>query len=134
MADREPEIVARIARGVSELPAAQWDALAGSADPFLSHAFLSLLEESGSVGEGSGWTPLPILVERGGRMTAAAPAYLKTHSQGEYVFDHGWADAWERAGRRLLSQAPGFGPLHALRGQALARQRSLTRCWPRWRR
>jgi uncharacterized protein len=98
MADREAEIVARIARGVSDLPSAQWTSLAGTGDPFLSHAFLSLLESSGSVGEGSGWTPLPILVERARRVTAAAPAYLKTHSQGEYVFDHGWADAWERAG------------------------------------
>jgi predicted N-acyltransferase len=98
MADREAEIIARIARGVADLPADQWNRLAGSSDPFLSHAFLSLLEQSGSVGEGSGWTPLPVLVERDGRVTAAAPAYLKTHSQGEYVFDHGWADAWERAG------------------------------------
>jgi predicted N-acyltransferase len=81
------------------LPAAQWDGLAGPSDPFLRHAFLSLLEESGSVGEGTGWTPLPVMVERAGRVTAAAPAYLKTHSQGEYVFDHGWADAWERAGQ-----------------------------------
>ena len=98
MADREAEIVARIARGVSDLPAAQWDRLAGPADPFLSHAFLSLLESSGSVGEATGWTPLPVLVERGGGVTAVAPAWLKSHSQGEYVFDHGWADAWERAG------------------------------------
>jgi predicted N-acyltransferase len=98
MADREIEIVARIARGVSDLPAETWDSLAPAGDPFLTHAFLSLLEESGSVGEVSGWTPLPLLVERSGRITAAAPAYLKTHSQGEYVFDHGWADAWERAG------------------------------------
>ncbi len=98
MADREAEIVARIARGVSDLPQAQWDALAGSSDPFVGHAFLSLLEASGSVGEGTGWAPLPVVVERAGRVTAAAPAYLKTHSQGEYVFDHGWADAWERAG------------------------------------
>ena len=98
MADREADIVARIASGVSELSAADWDAMAGSGDPFLSHAFLSLLETSESVGEGTGWTPLPIFVEREGCMTAAAPAYLKTHSQGEYVFDHGWADAWEQAG------------------------------------
>ena len=98
MADRETEIVARIARGVADLPADQWDGLAGSNDPFLRHAFLSLLEASNSVGEASGWMPLPVMVERQGRVTAAAPAYLKTHSQGEYVFDHGWADAWERAG------------------------------------
>ena len=98
MADRETDIVARIAGGVSMLPAGEWDALAGDEDPFLRHAFLSLLESSGSVGEGTGWTSLPILVEREGRTTAAAPAYLKTHSQGEYIFDHGWAEAWERAG------------------------------------
>ena len=98
MADREAEILARIASGISRIEPAQWNALAGEGDPFLSHAFLSLLEESGSVGEGTGWTPLPILVEREGRVTGAAPAYLKRHSQGEYVFDHGWADAWERAG------------------------------------
>ena len=98
MADREAEIVARIARGVSDLPAAQWGALAGSSDPFVSHSFLTLLEETGSVGDATGWTALPILVERDGRVTAAAPAYLTSHSQGEYVFDHGWADAWERAG------------------------------------
>lgn len=99
MADRESEIVATIANGVSAIPALQWDALAGRDDPFVGHAFLSLLEESGSVGTGTGWSPLPILVERDGRTVAAAAAYLKTHSQGEYVFDHGWADAWERAGR-----------------------------------
>jgi predicted N-acyltransferase len=98
MADREADIVARIASGIAALRAAEWDALAGGDDPFLGHAFLSLLESSGSVGEGTGWMPLPIVVEREGRATAAAPAYLKTHSQGEYIFDHGWADAWERAG------------------------------------
>ena len=98
MADREAEILARIAGGVRQIDPAEWSALAGHDDPFLSHAFLSLLETSGSVGDETGWTPLPIMVERAGRMTAAAPAYLKTHSQGEYVFDHGWAEAWERAG------------------------------------
>ncbi len=99
MADREPELVARLSRGVAAIDSAEWNRLAGNGDPFLTHAFLALLESSGSVGEGSGWSPLPILVERGGRAIAAAPAYLKTHSQGEYVFDHGWAEAWQRAGR-----------------------------------
>ena len=99
MADREAEIVARIARGVSDLPPERWNRMAGTGDPFLDHAFLALLETSGSVGDGTGWVPLPVMVERDGRVTAAAPAYLKTHSQGEYVFDHGWAEAWERAGR-----------------------------------
>lgn len=92
-------VTARIARGVSEIAAADWDACAGSDNPFLSYAFLSLLERSGSVGGRSGWTPLPIVVDGAdGKPAAIAPAYAKTHSQGEYVFDHGWADAWERAG------------------------------------
>jgi predicted N-acyltransferase len=98
MADREAEVLARIAPGISGLSAGVWNRLAGG-DPFLSHAFLSAIEDSGSVGPGTGWTPAPILVEDdAARLIAAAPAYLKTHSQGEYVFDHGWADAWERAG------------------------------------
>ena len=98
MADRESEIIAKVASGVSGLNAHAWDRIAGN-HPFVSHAFLSALEDSGSVGPGTGWTPAPILVEdEGSHLVAAAPAYLKTHSQGEYVFDHGWADAWERAG------------------------------------
>ncbi|HEY8592356.1 MAG TPA: GNAT family N-acetyltransferase [Sphingomicrobium sp.] len=98
MADREQEITAKIASGVAGLNGSAWDRLAGD-DPFLSHAFLSTLEDSGSVGPGTGWTPAPVLVEdEAEHLLAAAPAYLKTHSQGEYVFDHGWADAWERAG------------------------------------
>jgi hypothetical protein len=97
MADRESEIIAKIASGVSGLNPFAWDRLCGS-DPFLSHAFLSALEDSNSVGPGTGWTPAPILIEEEGRLIGAAPAYLKSHSQGEYVFDHAWADAWERAG------------------------------------
>jgi predicted N-acyltransferase len=97
MGDRESEIIASIASGVSGLNARAWDRL-GDGAPFTSHAFLSALEDSHSVGPGTGWTPAPILVEQEGKLLAAAPAYLKTHSQGEYVFDHGWADAWQRAG------------------------------------
>jgi hypothetical protein len=97
MAERDAEIIIRIAPEIAALPAEDWDNLVGG-DPFLSHAFLSCLEQSGSVGGRSGWSPAPLLVERDQRLIAAAPAYLKSHSQGEYVFDHGWADAWQRAG------------------------------------
>ena len=98
MADREIELIAKVAPGLAGLDPAAWDRLAGD-DPFLSHAFLAALEESGSVGPGTGWTPAPITIEvETGVLLAGAPAYLKGHSQGEYVFDHGWADAWERAG------------------------------------
>ena len=98
MADRETEVVAKLTSGVSGLNRAAWDRIGGD-DPFVSHAFLSALEASGSVGKGTGWTPATILVEDdSSHLVSAAPAYLKTHSQGEYVFDHGWADAFERAG------------------------------------
>ncbi|NJC34807.1 hypothetical protein GGR88_002321 [Sphingomonas jejuensis] len=92
-------IVARLADGVAGVDAAQWDAVAGSDNPFVSHAFLSILEESGSVSPRAGWQPIPILIDGAdGRLAGALPAYAKSHSQGEYVFDHGWADAWQRAG------------------------------------
>jgi predicted N-acyltransferase len=98
MADQETEVIAKIASGVSGLNSFAWDRLTED-EPFLSHAFLSSLEESQSVGPGTGWTAAPILVEDGeDRLLAATPAYLKAHSQGEYVFDHGWAEAWQRAG------------------------------------
>lgn len=118
MADRESEFVAKIASGVAGLNARAWDRLAGG-DPFVSHAFLSALEESGSVGPGTGWTPAPILVEDdASHLLAAAPAYLKAHSQGEYVFDHGWADAWQRAGGEYypkLQVAAPFTPVPGAR-------------------
>ena len=89
----------RVGESVAALPAAQWDALTDAGNPFVSHAFLSALEDSGSVGAGSGWTPAPLLIESGDAgLAAALPAYIKAHSQGEYVFDHSWADAWHRAG------------------------------------
>ena len=92
-------LVARVERGVGAIDAADWDRLAGGGNPFVSHAFLTLLEESRSVGGRSGWTPLPLVIDdETGSPAAALPAYLKQHSQGEYVFDHNWADAWQRAG------------------------------------
>jgi predicted N-acyltransferase len=97
MADLD-RVTARITDSISGIEPTLWNSLAGSGNPFLAHAFFAALEESESVGGSSGWSPLPILVDDGGEIVAAAPAYLKSHSQGEYVFDHGWADAWQRAG------------------------------------
>ncbi len=92
-------LTARTAEGVASIAAADWDACAGNDNPFLSHAFLSALEESGSATARAGWQPLPILIDgQDGRPAAILPAYAKSHSQGEYVFDHAWADAWQRAG------------------------------------
>ena len=91
-------LIAKVAGSVGALPKDQWDALAGG-NPFVSHDFLTALEDSGSVGPGTGWQAAPIVIEGAdGRLAAAMPSYLKGHSQGEYVFDHGWADAFYRAG------------------------------------
>jgi predicted N-acyltransferase len=93
------DLTARVASSVGSLPAEEWDALAGTGNPFVSHAFLTALEDSGSVGPRTGWSPAPLVIEDArGHLLAAMPSYLKDHSQGEYVFDHSWADAWQRAG------------------------------------
>ena len=97
--DRAGRAVARLADGVTAFAAEDWDACAGTANPFVSHAFLSALEESGSATAQRGWQPVPIAIDGpDGHPIAVIPAYAKSHSQGEYVFDHGWADAWQRAG------------------------------------
>ena len=123
MADRENAVLARIALGVGALDAGEWDRIAGP-HPFVSHAFLSALEESGSVGPGTGWTPAPIMIEgKDGSLVAAAPAYLKTHSQGEYVFDHGWADALERVGGSYYPKLQVAVPFTPVPGPRLLRNR-----------
>jgi len=83
---------------LSALPAAEWDALLPDDNPFLRHAFLSTLEESGCLNQHSGWQPEHLLWYQQGSLRAAIPGYRKSHSRGEYVFDHGWADACHRAG------------------------------------
>ena len=122
------ERVAKVGGSVGAFPAAQWDALNPDGNPFVSHAFLTALEDSGSVGEGTGWQPAPIVIEDGqGSLCAALPSYLKGHSQGEYVFDHSWADAFERAGGRYYPKlqiaapfTPATGPRLLLTDEALA--------------
>ena len=114
-----PELTLRSVTGLSGIEPAAWDAVAnppGSEyDPFISWDFLEALEASGCVGEEAGWLPRHLIVEdASGRLRGALPLYLKTHSMGEYVFDHGWADAYERAGGqyfpKLLTAVP-FSPV-----------------------
>jgi predicted N-acyltransferase len=96
---------------MAAIDAAEWDALAGSANPFISHAFLQALEKGGAVGGDSGWDPMHLLLRSDdGQLLGAMPNYLKHHSYGEYIFDHGWANAFERAGGayypKLLAAVP----------------------------
>lgn len=115
----EAPIVAHMARGVASLDKAQWDALARG-NPFVGHDFLSLLEESNSVGERTGWMPVPITIsDDEDRLVAALPAYLKSHSQGEYVFDQSWAHAYENAGGRYYPKLQIAAPFTPANGPRL---------------
>jgi len=129
-----------MASSIGEIEAAHWDALAlasspgangGPAqlgNPFISHAFLSALEDSKSASPRTGWAPRHLVLrDSGGNVAGAIPCYLKGHSQGEYVFDHGWADAFERAGGRYYPKlqcsspfTPATGPRLLTRGGAAA--------------
>jgi uncharacterized protein len=126
LADSDPASV-RIGEGVAEVSRADWDGLADHGNPFVSHDFLSIMEQSGSVGPRTGWQPAPLLIEAGGKLAAAAPAYVKSHSQGEYVFDHAFADAWHRAGGRYYPKlqiavpfTPATGPRLLTKDPSLA--------------
>lgn len=116
-----------LAPGVQAIPEADWNACAcpeaaqggRPLDPFTTHAFLSALESSGSVGEGTGWLPRPMVARQGGQVIAVAALYLKSHSQGEYVFDHGWADAYERAGGSYYPKLQCSVPFSPVNGRRL---------------
>ncbi|GBQ90788.1 hypothetical protein AA13595_2986 [Gluconacetobacter johannae DSM 13595] len=102
-------------RAIAEIPAAAWDACAGPDNPFVGHAFLSALEDSGSAGPRTGWLPQHAAIrDAEGRVVAVAPAYAKAHSYGEYVFDQSWARALEQAGGEYypkLQVAVPFSPV-----------------------
>ena len=89
---------ARIASALTDIPAAAWDALHDGRNPFVAHAFLAGMETHGVLRERYGWTPHHLTVWDGDTLVAAAPAYLKANSHGEFVFDHAWAHAYDRAG------------------------------------
>ena len=125
----KPALTARYAPSLAAVPALAWNACANPAtgdagherfNPFISHAFLSALETSGSVGPGTGWRPAHVLIETtDARIVAAAPTYLKTHSMGEYVFDHGWADAYQRAGGQYYPKLQIAVPFTPVTGRRL---------------
>ncbi len=84
--------------GVREVPREEWDALVGNGSPFLEWSWLASLEDAGAVGRETGWAPRPLVAREEGRLVAACPLYVKGNSEGEFVFDWGWADAAHRAG------------------------------------
>ena len=108
--DYAPEFTVTTVERIADVPASQWDAVAGEDYPFTRHAFLDALERHGCVGERVGWIPSHVLVHVDGQMVGATPAYVKLHSQGEFVFDWSWAEAYARHGieyyPKLISAIP----------------------------
>ena len=101
MPDGREAVAVHVKERMAEIDDAAWDRLAGGDNPFVTHGFLNALEESGSAVPETGWLPRHLAVEDpAGTLIAAAPLYLKSHSLGEYVFDQGWAQAYEQAGGR----------------------------------
>lgn len=124
MPDGGDAITLHVVERIAKVRAADWDACAGTDIPFLNHAFLDALEASGSATAEAGWLPQHVVAEDAeGRVVAVVPMYLKSHSYGEYVFDHGWAQAYERAGGRYYPKlqvavpfTPVAGPRLLIRG------------------
>jgi len=115
MSNADSSITVQVHSAIAEIPAAAWDACAGDVNPSVSYAFLSALEDSGSTTTRTGWAPQHLSISAGdGTIFGVVPLYAKNHSYGEYVFDYGWADAYERAGGRyypkLISAVP-FTPV-----------------------
>jgi predicted N-acyltransferase len=114
------QVTASVIDRIDAVPAAEWDACAGADNPFLRHAFLKALEDSGSVGRKTGWLPQHLVLnDETGVLQAAVPMYVKGHSQGEYIFDHGWADAYERAGGQYYPKLQVAVPFTPVPGQRL---------------
>jgi len=116
----QSELTVKLAPSVREFDADAWNALGGNRNPFISHEFLTALEDSGSVGPGTGWDPVPIVItDASDNLLAAMPSYAKGHSQGEYVFDHSWADALQRAGRNYYPKLQIAAPFTPANGPRL---------------
>jgi len=124
----QAELSVRVAASIGAFTREEWDALAGTSrksedhtyNPFISYDFLTSLEESGCAVSRSGWQGYHLRLEDGGgRLLGALPCYLKSHSQGEYVFDHGWADAFERAGGRYYPKLQASVPFTPVTGPKL---------------
>ncbi|MBV9825099.1 MAG: N-acetyltransferase [Alphaproteobacteria bacterium] len=121
-------VTLRLHGAINEIAPEAWDACAGDINPTVSHVFLNLLEESGSATARAGWAPQHLtFADSSGRIIGVAPMYLKSHSYGEYVFDWGWADAYERSGGRYYPKllcavpfTPVPGPRLMLHPQAAA--------------
>lgn len=120
MPDGKDTVTVKVMPGIGAIDAAAWDACAGEENPFLSHAFLKALEDSGSCRAATGWQPQHLALEApDGSIIGTVPLYLKSHSSGEYVFDHAWANAYERAGGSYYPKLQAAVPFTPVTGPRL---------------
>jgi predicted N-acyltransferase len=111
---------AEMVESADAIPHDIWDTCAGNQNPLLSHAFFSALENSQSACADTGWIPRHLVLrDHSEQICGILPLYLKTHSYGEYVFDHSWADAWRRAGGQYYPKAQSGIPFSPVPGQRL---------------
>ena len=123
MPDGSATLTLSLHPAIAEIGAVDWDACAGPDNPFVSHAFLSALEDSGSANARTGWLPQhAVLRNVDGVVVAVAPIYAKSHSYGEYVFDHGWANALERVGVSYYPKLQVAVPFSPVPGPRLLRR------------
>ena len=123
MPDGSATLTLTLHQKIADVPAADWDACAGPDNPFVCHAFLSAMEDSGSANARTGWLPQHAVLRReAGQVVAVAPMYAKSHSYGEYVFDHGWANALERAGGDYYPKLQVAAPFSPVPGPRLLRR------------
>lgn len=124
MPDSGATATIKVFSGITRIDPSQWDACAGDNNPFIRHAFLSILERSGSVGAKTGWHPCHLgLIAGDGTLLGCAPLYLKHHSYGEYVFDWGWAEAYEQAGGKYYPKLQAAVPFTPVSGPRLLLRR-----------
>jgi uncharacterized protein len=120
MPDGDPTLTLETVESLAGIAAADWDACAGADNPFVSHAFLLAIEESGSATADTGWGPQHLIArDASGALVGAVPMYLKGHSYGEYVFDHSWAEGYRRAGGRYYPKLQACVPFTPVPGPRL---------------
>ena len=119
MPDGGEPVTIKVLQSIDDADAELWDVCAGEGNPFVSHAFLKALEESQAASGESGWLPQHVAIEKSGRLIGAVPCYLKSHSYGEYVFDWGWAEAYQRAGGRYYPKLQVSVPFSPVTGSRL---------------
>jgi predicted N-acyltransferase len=119
MAATDSDLVVRVRDSLRDVSAGEWNTCTHAGEPFQEYEFLRALESSGTVGEGTGWLPHYVTLERNARVVGAMPLYVKSDSYGEFIFDWAWADAYRRANVEYYPKAVAAIPFTPVTGNRL---------------